>query len=44
MDSAPEAPSLVGSQQAAAEARIGYTPATQALVEELTRRHFPRGR
>ncbi|MFP2934255.1 nicotinate phosphoribosyltransferase [Pyxidicoccus sp. 3LG] len=44
MDSPPEAPSLVGTQEAAAEARIGYTPATKALVEELTRRHFPQGR
>ncbi|MFP2905102.1 nicotinate phosphoribosyltransferase [Pyxidicoccus sp. 3LFB2] len=44
MDSPPEAPSLVGAQEAATEARIGYTPATQALVEELTRRHFPKGR
>lgn len=44
MDSAPEAPSLVGTSEASAEVRIGYTPATQALVEELRRRHFPQGR
>jgi nicotinic acid phosphoribosyltransferase len=44
MDSAPEAPSLVGTSEAPTEVRIGYTPATQALVEELKRRHFPQGR
>lgn len=44
MDSAAEAPSLVGARESAAEARVGYTPATQALVEALTRRHFPQGR
>lgn len=44
MDSPSELPSLVGANESAAEARIAHTPATQALVEELTRRHFPRGR
>jgi nicotinic acid phosphoribosyltransferase len=45
MDSPPEPPSLVAAQASAgAEARVGYTPATQALVAELTQRHFPKGR
>lgn len=45
MEAEPEAPSLVGSLEANAEpARIAQTPATKALVEELTRRHFPKGR
>lgn len=44
MESAPEAPSLVGAQELSTDSRIAYTPATQALVTELTRRHFPHGR
>jgi nicotinate phosphoribosyltransferase len=44
MDSTAEAPSLVGAQESATDARIGYTPATKELVDELTRRHFPKGR
>jgi nicotinic acid phosphoribosyltransferase len=45
MDSAPEAASLVGAQSAeAADHRIAFTPATQALVDELRGRHFPQGR
>ncbi|MBZ4419450.1 nicotinate phosphoribosyltransferase [Myxococcus sp. RHSTA-1-4] len=44
MDSEPESPSLVGTPEVPAEVRIGYTPATQALVEDLKRRHFPQGR
>ncbi|MBU8897737.1 nicotinate phosphoribosyltransferase [Corallococcus sp. H22C18031201] len=45
MESAPETPSLVGAQSVAPEdARVGYSPATQALVQDLTRRHFPYGR
>lgn len=44
-DSAPEPPSLVGAQSAEAVGhRIAYTPATQALVDELHRSHFPNGR
>lgn len=44
-DSAPEAPSFVASQGSdPKEMRVAYTPATQGLVEELRRRHFPRGR
>ncbi|GEL71275.1 nicotinate phosphoribosyltransferase [Myxococcus virescens] len=41
MESAPETPSLVGAQETAAEARVAYTAATQALVDALHRRHFP---
>ncbi|MFB1481367.1 nicotinate phosphoribosyltransferase [Corallococcus sp. RDP092CA] len=45
MDSAPSAPSLVGTEGLTAEEqRIGYTATTQALVESITRRHFPQGR
>ncbi|MCY1020941.1 nicotinate phosphoribosyltransferase [Pyxidicoccus sp. MSG2] len=44
MDSAAEAPSLIGAQEPSADARIAYTPATKELVEELTRRNFPKGR
>ncbi|WP_163995164.1 nicotinate phosphoribosyltransferase [Pyxidicoccus caerfyrddinensis] len=44
MDSTAEAPSLVGAQESATDARIGYTQATKELVDELTRRHFPKGR
>lgn len=44
-DSAPEPPSLVGAQSAEAVGhRIAYTQATQALVDELHRSHFPNGR
>ncbi|WP_224245367.1 nicotinate phosphoribosyltransferase [Hyalangium gracile] len=44
-DSAPESPSLVGSHNTGAkEMRVAYTPATQALVDELRRRHFPQSR
>ncbi len=44
-DSAPEAPSLVAAQSAdPKDQRVAYTPATQALVEELRRKHFPSGR
>ncbi|MCE9667594.1 nicotinate phosphoribosyltransferase [Myxococcus stipitatus] len=45
MDAEAETPSLVGAQEAsAAQARVAQTPATRALVEELTRKHFPKGR
>ncbi|NTX00804.1 MULTISPECIES: nicotinate phosphoribosyltransferase [Myxococcus] len=45
MEAEPEKPSLVGALEASAEpAKIAQTPATKALVEELTRRHFPKGR
>ncbi|QSQ13712.1 nicotinate phosphoribosyltransferase [Myxococcus landrumensis] len=41
----PEVPSLVGTQEASAEnAKVALTPTTRALVDELTRRHFPKGR
>ncbi|MFL5347019.1 MAG: nicotinate phosphoribosyltransferase [Hyalangium sp.] len=44
-DSAAEAPSFVASQGSdPKEMRVAYTPATQGLVDELRRRHFPRGR
>ncbi|XXF76429.1 nicotinate phosphoribosyltransferase [Myxococcaceae bacterium GXIMD 01537] len=44
-DSAPEPASLVGAQSAeSAGHRIANSPATQALVDELRRRHFPQGR
>lgn len=44
-DSAPESPSFVAAQSAeAAGSRVAYTPATQALVDELHKRHFPQGR
>lgn len=39
--SAPEAPSFVAADAAAQDARVGVTPATQALVDTLRRRHFP---
>jgi nicotinate phosphoribosyltransferase len=39
--SAPETPSLVAAGSAAQDARVGVTPATQALVDTLRRRHFP---
>jgi nicotinate phosphoribosyltransferase len=42
---APETPSLVASQGAdPKDLRVAYTPATQALVEELRQRHFPQAR
>ncbi|MFY2560800.1 nicotinate phosphoribosyltransferase [Corallococcus terminator] len=45
MEAEPETPSLVGALEESAEpAKIAQTPATKALVEELTRRHFPKGR
>ncbi|NMO23124.1 nicotinate phosphoribosyltransferase [Pyxidicoccus fallax] len=44
MDSAPESPSLVGTSEVPSEVRIAYTPATQALADELKKRHFPQGR
>ncbi|NOK11329.1 nicotinate phosphoribosyltransferase [Corallococcus exercitus] len=45
MESAASAPSLVGAEGLTPEEqRIGYTATTQALVESLTRRHFPQGR
>jgi hypothetical protein len=44
-DSAAEAPSFVAAQSAdPKDMRVAYTPATQELVDELHRRHFPRGR
>ncbi|AFE06739.1 hypothetical protein COCOR_06068 [Corallococcus coralloides DSM 2259] len=45
MESAPSTPSLVGTEGLTPEEqRIGYTATTQALVESITRRHFPQGR
>jgi nicotinic acid phosphoribosyltransferase len=44
-DSEPEAPSLVAAQSGEAkDMRVAYTPATQALADELRRRHFPQER
>jgi nicotinate phosphoribosyltransferase len=44
-DGAPETPSLVGAQSAdPKDLRVAYTPATQALVDELRQRHFPKAR
>ncbi|MCP3057952.1 nicotinate phosphoribosyltransferase [Myxococcus sp. K38C18041901] len=45
MESEPETPSLVGALEVNSEpARIAQTLATRALVEDLTRKHFPKGR
>ncbi|RKG67296.1 nicotinate phosphoribosyltransferase [Corallococcus exercitus] len=45
MESAASTPSLVGAEGLTPEEqRIGYTATTQALVESITRRHFPQGR
>ncbi|RKH59066.1 nicotinate phosphoribosyltransferase [Corallococcus aberystwythensis] len=45
MESAPSTPTLVGSEGLTPEEqRIGYTATTQALVDSITRRHFPQGR
>jgi nicotinate phosphoribosyltransferase len=43
-DSAPETLSLVAQGVDPKEQRVAYTSATQALVEELRRRHFPQAR
>jgi len=43
-DSAPETLSLVAQGVDPKDQRVAYTPATQALVEELRRRHFPQAR
>ncbi|MCK8497290.1 nicotinate phosphoribosyltransferase [Myxococcus fulvus] len=45
MEAEPETPSLVGALEVNSEpAKIAQTQATRALVEELTRKHFPKGR
>ncbi|MBZ4394824.1 nicotinate phosphoribosyltransferase [Myxococcus sp. MISCRS1] len=45
MEAEPETPSLVGALEVNSEpAKISQTQATRALVEELTRKHFPKGR
>ncbi|RKH32602.1 nicotinate phosphoribosyltransferase [Corallococcus praedator] len=45
MEAEAGTPSLSGVEGVAPEEqRIGYTATTQALVESLTRRHFPQGR
>ncbi|RKI36688.1 nicotinate phosphoribosyltransferase [Corallococcus sp. AB004] len=45
MEAAPSMPTLVGTEGLTPEEqRIGYTATTQALVESITRRHFPQGR
>ncbi|RKH35489.1 nicotinate phosphoribosyltransferase [Corallococcus sicarius] len=45
MEAPPEMPSLMGTEGLTPEQqRIGYTATTQALVDSLTRRHFPQGR
>jgi nicotinic acid phosphoribosyltransferase len=44
-DSEPEAPSFVATQSAnLKDTRVAYTPATQAIVDELRQRHFPSAR
>jgi hypothetical protein len=44
-NSEAEAPSFVAAQSAdPKDMRVAYTPATQAIADELRRRHFPQAR
>ncbi|ADO73991.1 nicotinate phosphoribosyltransferase [Stigmatella aurantiaca] len=43
-DSAPESPSFVAAEDSAKDARVGCTPATQALIDGLRSRYFPQAR